>query len=477
MTWPITIRAPLMVAALMVFVGVLLSRELLVRLASAQEDHLKALSAAYLDGVSSAVLPHAIREDVWEVFDALNRASSRYESVNALTTVVVNSGNRVVAASDPKRFRTGELLALWDAKFSASGRDFVIDARMARANAVRTLSVQGQKIGRIYTELDIAQLLQERRTLLWQLILTNTGLTLGLAAIGYVAMLWIVRPVQILGDHLERAVDGQIRPIEEAALGHLDSQFGQLFRRYNAVAVAANEREALRARLAEEEKLASIGRLASGMAHEINNPLGGMFNALDALKRYGDRETVRATSTRLLETGLRGIRHVVRATLMNYRGTSQMSDLEASDLEDLRFLIQSAVRQKALDLNWDNQIKRPLKTQVSAVRQSALNLLLNACAVAPHNTTVGFRAEEIDACLEVTVRDQGPGLGAEYKRYIETGREPLAVIGEGKGLGLWMVRKLMVEVGGSVKVETSAMEGTSIRLNFPIANQDAIHAG
>ena len=62
------------------------------------------------------------------------------------------------------------------------------------------------------------------------------------------------------------------------------TETGRLFRGFNRMARAVAEREALVARLADEERLASLGRLASGMAHEINNPLGGLFNAIDTLK-------------------------------------------------------------------------------------------------------------------------------------------------------------------------------------------------
>ncbi len=59
-----------------------------------------------------------------------------------------------------------------------------------------------------------------------------------------------------------------------------DTEAGRAFRRDNAAAIAMAEREALLTRLAEEERRALVGRYASAMAHEVNNPLGGLFNAV-----------------------------------------------------------------------------------------------------------------------------------------------------------------------------------------------------
>ena len=55
------------------------------------------------------------------------------------------------------------------------------------------------------------------------------------------------------------------------------------------------------------------------MAHEINNPLGGLFNAIDTLKKHGDKSLVRTQSLSLIERGLFGIREVVQAALATYR--------------------------------------------------------------------------------------------------------------------------------------------------------------
>ncbi len=151
------------------------------------------------------------------------------------------------------------------------------------------------------------------------LLATNGLLTLAMAALGYFTVRRMVRPIKILSQHLDRGQRGPVEAIPDHDVDGYGPEFSRLFRRYNAMVRGVNEREVLATRLSEEERLASLGRLASGIAHEINNPLGGMFNALDALKRHGDREAVRQTSVRLIQQGFSGIRDLVRSTLVTYR--------------------------------------------------------------------------------------------------------------------------------------------------------------
>ena len=71
------------------------------------------------------------------------------------------------------------------------------------------------------------------------------------------------------------------------------------------------------------------------MAHEVNNPLGGLFNALDTLRRHGDDASVRDATVNLLQRGLTHIRNVVRSALVTYRGETADRSLRAVDIDDL----------------------------------------------------------------------------------------------------------------------------------------------
>jgi signal transduction histidine kinase len=463
--WPITVKVPLIVMMLMLAISFIISNTVLRRLADTQERSLRALSQAYLDGLSVMLLPNILREDIWEVFDGLDRARTAHAGLNALNTIVLNSANRVIAATSPKDFPSGKLIDPETLGGFAYGA-LRIDPRRQTAQVRNAVTVQGRTIGSIYTELDISALLRERQAVLWQLIATNVALTFGLMLIGYWAVRRMVKPVRTFGALLDRASDGAIEMIPDEQLRTAKGEFARLFRRYNVMARAANERLVLAEQLAEKERLASLGQLASGVAHEINNPLGGLFNALDAMKRYGDREAVRHASIQLLERGLTGIRDTVRAVLVAYRVPTECRALRHADIEDLRYLIQPALRQKRLILEWTNLLQDEVTLPATSVRDAALNLLLNACAASPEGASITFAALPRDNALEIHVRDCGAGLPASYRNFLESGEATDVPPTGGAGLGTWMVRRLLDATGGSARVEASGT-GTLVCLSFP----------
>jgi signal transduction histidine kinase len=467
LTWPLVLKAPLVVVILMFAVSVIITNQVVTRLEATQQRHLDQLTSAYLDGLTSALLPLVVREDIWEVYDILDRARSQYRSLNVNWTIVSGVDGTILAASDPGRFPSQSKPPPAVAAIAGIKEPFINSDRGVVLIG-RDLVFQGRTIGRISAEADIAPLLKERSEVFWTLLLTNLALTIGLAAIGFFLVRRMTRPVTALTKLFEAGKTGQMEPAAEAELSSQSLEFKRLFQGYNALARAVSERELLAVQLAEEEKVASLGRLASGMAHEINNPLGGMFNALDSLKRHGDREQVRSISLRLIEQGLSGISELVRSTLATYRADRPLRDLTATDLDDLRLLIKPEAKQRRLNLEWAIGITEPVPVPAVPIRDAALNLLLNACHVSRDNGTVGFRVNVSGQMLLLDVSDSGTGLPEHVREYLERPGAGSAPLDRRSGLGLWIVKRLCDEIGARIEVVVSGENGTTIRLKVPL---------
>jgi hypothetical protein len=154
----------------MVGIAALISQVVLSRLQSDQETNLRLLTSAYLDGVSAAVLPAALRGDTWEAFDALDRARSRYSGVDVLYAIVLLPNDKVLAASDPARFPVQSAVPSDILQHFPTDDGLVIDSGKARAWLARTLREEGFAVGRILAEIDIADLLRVRREVLLTLL-------------------------------------------------------------------------------------------------------------------------------------------------------------------------------------------------------------------------------------------------------------------------------------------------------------------
>jgi signal transduction histidine kinase len=467
--WPLSVRAPLVVALLMIGIAAAISKVVLDRLARDQAQSFRQLTGAYLDGLSTALHTPVIRREPWDAFDVLDRARLKYSGVNALIVLVILPDETILAALDPNRYAIGS-----DAPGKAEVRELEPDlsAVDGRVWVHRILREGGQQTGRIAAEIDISAIQKVRRETYWTLIGVNGGLTILFAGLGWLVVHRTLRPLLRLSGYLARAGDGRLELIPDASLPPADTEAGKAYRRYNAAALAVSEREALLHRLADEERRALIGRYASAIAHEVNNPLGGMFNAVKMIQRYGDDAERRARAATLLERGLTGIRNIVRASLVVWRGEADDRALTPEDVEDLRFLAESEAHRRDLQLDWRCAIGAGTSIPAQAFRQIALNLVLNACAASPPDGWVVFSVETGDNETRLYVSDEGPGLPDEAQDML---RGAGLASGRGTtGLGLWIVSRIIADHGGTIKIEDAP--GTAITVRMPHAQPTLRHA-
>lgn len=469
---PLTVKVPLLVAALMIVVSVAVSQRVMSKLIETQERQLKNLAETYLDALSSSLVPPMLRDDMWEVFDILDRSRRLYRALRPVETVVVNRNGIVIASTDPLRTPSLQPLPGFFAQRLGT-REIAIAKEAGRAYVQRQLVHQALPLGAIYMVVDIRHLLAERTNVVATLVATNALLTLLLATIGYWAVRRMIAPMRVLADHLTASADREPQAIAGALMPPPGCEARRLFDAYNRLVESERQRRELMLRLAEEERLASLGRLASGMAHEINNPLGGLFNALDMLKRHGAEASVRASAIRLLERGLKGIRDVVRATLDTYRPERTPRPFAPADIDDVMILIGPEAQRKRLRVEKHVDLAGPINAPSAPLRQALLNLALNATAASAKGGTLNIAAAVCDGVLRLDVSDSGKGLPASARAILlAEGGLPAPLPGSG-GLGLWLVSRAVSSLGGRIGCGKSRFGGARIWVEIPLREQKA----
>ncbi|KSV76073.1 hypothetical protein N185_16625 [Sinorhizobium sp. GW3] len=467
---PLTIKVPMLVATLMIIISAIISHQVLKRLKDTQEQQLRSVVSAYIDGLSNALMPSVLQNDIWETYNILDRRPPGSATLPPTETIVTGRDGRVLASTDPK---TVPPLSELPSKYRAANSvntSVEVPWEERQGYGARSLIYQGRTIGAIHASFDIGHFIDERTEIFWTLVITNAALATAFAAFGYLITRHMVGPVKVLTDHMRSGASGTPNTIAREEFPRPDSEFAQLFEGFNALVEAERERGALKMRLANEEKLASLGLLVSSMAHEINNPLGGLLNTIDTLKRYGADRDVRFDGLQLLERGLAGIRDVVSAALITYRPERTNRPLTLKDLEDVRLLAGPEIALRRQHLSWQGcplAIALP-STSGHAVRRALLNLVLNASAAAGDGGMVSVTIGADDGqTLTITVADTGTGLPLSSV-FVLTSATPGSAVRAGTGLGLWMIRQTVDDAGGEILVTSQPDSGTEISLVLPL---------
>ena len=426
--------------------------------------------------LAGAVQPALLHDDMWQAYEVITTPYDRalQQRLGQPTIVVVDAQGAIYVSSDPKRFAPTQPLAsvgpmsLKLANIIARPHDGPmvfedLDPKLS-IMAVPVLSNDNTQLGTVILEYS-RDIYSQRLVETIRKVAASTAITLAiLVPLGWLWGKQIANPLLRLSKAIRQVAQAPGATVAFKAPAGKD-EIAELGATFNHMADGLREREALKEEVLASERLAAIGRLTAGIAHEINNPLGGMLNAISTYKRQrGGAPTFVDRTMSLLERGLTQIRGTVAALLVEARLESRA--LTAHDIEDVHTLLLPNVQGKHIQLDWQNAVTEPIPLPSTEVRQILLNLLLNAVEAVDERGRVVSAVTPSETELEVRVENDGVGLNDNQLQHLF---EPFAESRrKGKGLGLWMTYQLATQLRGRIEAQSKPGQ-TVFTVRLPIA--------
>jgi len=234
----------------------------------------------------------------------------------------------------------------------------------------------------------------------------------------------------------------------------------------------------LERKLFHAERLGTVGRLAAGMAHEINNPLEGMANYLALAKSELERGDVAGARRRLdgVQEGLHRISSVVGQVLAHSdpaRAPLAPVDLGATARQAAEFVrSRREFARVRFDFDLPEGLPRVAGRQ-ALLGQVFLNLVLNACEAQPDGGEVVVTGRAAGSAVEVEVADRGPGIGGDDAVKVF---EPFYSTKGSTGLGLSTCYAIVEQHGGTIEMEPRRGGGTVFKVRIPAAGSSPVAA-
>ncbi len=221
----------------------------------------------------------------------------------------------------------------------------------------------------------------------------------------------------------------------------------------------------------QSEKLAEVGRLSAGIAHEINNPLAMVAYATELLKREKPLSNFQEEMLEKIEMEVERLKNLTGGLLSfsSNRDTKNrivnLNDLIVEVLKLLRFELQ----RKSIEFTTDFGEIPVVALDPNKIKQVIINLVMNAAhAMQGHGQIIVTTGINAKGMLELQVRDTGPGIAPEMQEEVFAPFFTTKPEGEGTGLGLYICQNIIREHGGEMTLESQLGEGTLFRICLPV---------
>ena len=256
-------------------------------------------------------------------------------------------------------------------------------------------------------------------------------------------------------------------------LPRLPAELGEISGAINTLGNELSAKRALEAQVQRAERLAAVGEMAAGLAHEVRNPLMSIRGFAQLLQE----DAVNKSQKEYLEIIVRETERMnsLIDQLLYYArpGVNRVQKVEVNPVvENVRKLVESQTRSRNIQLT--TRLKKdvpPVACDREQLKQVLLNIVINAIQAVEDNGRIRISSEanRERGCVEVAVEDNGAGILREHQERIF---DPFFTTKEqGTGLGLSVAFRLMETWGGTIRVESVKDQGSRFVLSFPLAEE------
>ena len=240
------------------------------------------------------------------------------------------------------------------------------------------------------------------------------------------------------------------------------------------------ERKRAEQALMQSEKLAAVGRLASSIAHEINNPLESVMNLIYLARRSSPATSEARQYLATAEKEVERVSHIARQTLGYYRDTGKVVEVLPQEvMREVLSVYQTKIQGRHIRVECAFRTSGAVWVRRGELIQVLSNVIANSIDAMPQGGVLYLGTEErIEAGMagvEVVIRDQGTGIDEDH-----VGRvfEPFfSTKGDlGNGIGLWVAKQLIEGHGGRIAVKSTTevgRSGTTVSIVLPFGGSGA----